>query len=189
MKEIAKMLIVLTCICGICGLLLATVKEKTKVQIEEQELMNVKGPAVKKVLSGSSNDLIKDRKKIKIKDKEIIVFVGKKNGKIWTIAYEVKGKGYGGDISLMVGFDVDNDNLTGIGVTLHKETPGLGSRITEDTFSNGFKGKEVKEAFKIKGDGGEVDAITGATISSRGVCSAVNQGIEIYNEIKSQVVK
>ena len=189
MKEIAKMLIVLTSICGICGLLLATVKDSTKVRIEEQELLNVKGPAVKKVLAGSSNDLIKDRKKLKIKDKEIVVFVGKKNDQVWAIAYEVAGKGFGGDISLMVGFDVVSDKLTGIGVTLHKETPGLGSRIAEDGFASIFKGKEMGSAFKIKGDGGEIDAITGATISSRGVCSAVTRGIEIYNEIKSQVVK
>jgi len=189
MKEIAKMLIVLTLICGICGLLLATVKDKTKLRIEEQELLNVKGPAVKNVLAGSSNDLIKDRKKVKIKDKEMFVFVGKKNGQVWAIAYEVTGKGYGGDIKLIVGFDVANKKLTGIGVTLHKETPGLGARITEDIFSSGFKGKEMGSTFKTKGDGGGIDAITGATISSRGVCSAVNQGVEIYNEIKSQVVK
>ena len=189
MKEIAKMLIVLTLICGICGFMLATVKDATKELIEVQELVNVKGPAVKKVLTGSNNDLIKDRKKIKIKDKEIMVFIGKKDGQVWAIAYEVSGKGFGGDISMMVGFDVESDKLTGIGVTLHKETPGLGSRVTEDTFSDGFKGKEMANSFKIKGDGGEVDVISGATISSRGVCSAVNQGVKIYNEIKSQVVK
>ena len=187
MKEIIKMLVVLTVISGICGFLLAGVRSATAERIEEQELLNVKGPAVKRVLAGSDNDFIKDRKVVDLGGKEYTVFIGKKNGKPWAMAYEVSGKGFGGDIGLMIGFDLEGDALTGIGITLHKETPGLGSRITEEGFSGGFKGRSADMDFKIKGDGGDIDAITGATVSSRGVCAAVNSGAEIYGKLKAKI--
>lgn len=187
MKEIIKMLVVLTAISGICGFLLAGVRSATSERIEEQELLNVKGPAVKSVLSGSDNDFIKDRQVIELGGKKYTVFIGKKDGKPWAMAYEVSGKGFGGDIGVMLGFDLESDSLTGIGITLHKETPGLGSRITEETFSGGFKGRGADRDFKIKGDGGEIDAITGATVSSRGVCAAVNSGAQIYGNLKALI--
>ena len=111
MNEIAKMLIVLTAICGVCGFLLAGVKTATEVQIEEQILLNVKGPAVKQVLAGSTNDLIKDRKKIDVNGEEKLVFIGKKNNKPWAIAYEVISGGFGGDIGVIVGFELKTKKL------------------------------------------------------------------------------
>lgn len=187
MKEIIKMLLVLTLISGVCGYLLASVRFLTKDRIEEQILLNVKGPAVKKVLPDSTNDLIKDRKEITIGKEKSIVFVGKKDGETWAIAYEVSSKGFGGNIGVMVGFDIKEDKLTGIAITTHKETPGVGSRTTEDTFTGNFIGKAITEKFSIKADGGIIDAVTGATISSRGVCAAVSDAIKEYKNVKSQI--
>lgn len=189
MKEIIKMLGVLTLICGVCGFLLATVRSNTKEQIEEQVLLNVKGPAVKNVLSGSTNDLIKDRKKVTISGKEMILFVGKKDGEVWSVAYELSSGGFGGDIGVMMGFNLTKDMMTGIGITTHKETPGLGSRIAEEGFTDNFRDKPLTETFKIGSDGGIIDAVSGATISSRGVCAAVSSGIEIYKDVKSKVTE
>lgn len=187
MKEIVKMLIVLTLISGVCGFLLAGVRSATKDRIEEQVLLNVKGPAVKKVLADATNDLIKDRKEATIGTETGVVFVGKKGDELWAIAYEVSAKGFGGDIGVMVGFDVKSDLLTGIAITTHKETPGVGSRVSEDLFTGSFQGKTVTEKFSIKADGGIIDAVTGATISSRGVCEAVRHAIEAYKSVKGQV--
>ncbi|MDY6969168.1 MAG: RnfABCDGE type electron transport complex subunit G [Spirochaetota bacterium] len=188
MKEIAKMLIVLTLICGVCGFLLAGVKSLTMERIEEQILLNVKGPAVKKALAGSTNDLIKDRTKIKINDKEeMVIFVGKKDKKPWALAFEVSAGGFGGDIGVIVGFNKEKNTLSGIGITTHKETPGLGARITENTFTNNFKDKALNEQFKTKKDNGIIDAVSGATISSKAVCSAVTKAIRLYDKIKDKV--
>jgi len=187
MKEIIKMLVVLTLICAVCGFLLAGVKSATQERIEEQILLNVMGPAVSKVLKGSTNDLIKDRKKITIDGQDIVVFVGLKDNKPWALAYEVKGKGFGGDVGVVVGFDLSTNNLTGIGITTHKETPGVGARVKEDLFTNNFNDKATNLNFKIKKDDGIIDAVSGATISSRAVCSAVISGIKLYNEIKSNI--
>jgi electron transport complex protein RnfG len=187
MKEIIKMLVVLTVISGVCGYLLASVRSLTKDRIEEQVLLNVKGPAVQKVLANSTNDLIKDRKEIVINNNKSIVFIGKKDGTPWAFAYEVSAKGFGGNIDVMVGFELKRDVLTGVAITTHKETPGVGSKVTQDAFTNNFRSKAITEKFDIKSDGGIIDAVTGATISSRGVCSAVKAAIKDYGSVKSQI--
>jgi electron transport complex protein RnfG len=188
MMQYIKMIVVLTGIAAACGFLLSTVKQVTAVRIEEQILVNVKLPAVKTVLESSTNDLIQDRQTIKIDDQEHVVFVGKKDGKTWSIAFEGKGPGFGGDIGVMVGFDVEKDVLTGIGILTHQETPGLGARISEPIFTGIFKNKPLTAVFKVKKDNGEVDAVSGATNSSKGVCTAVQKCVATYPAIKKIIM-
>ncbi|MDR1668261.1 MAG: RnfABCDGE type electron transport complex subunit G [Bacteroidales bacterium] len=91
-------------------------------------------------------------------------------------------KGYSGMIRLMIGFDKEG-NITGISVLEQKETPGLGSRMTETAFISQFYGKNpATNSLIVKKDGGEVDAITAATISSRAFCDAVNRA---YRSVKA----
>src|SRR3990172_4767590 len=152
--EYIKMIVVLSVISAVCGFGLAAISAFTKERIEEQKLLNVEGPTVKKILAGSTNDLIKDRKEIVINKHKYIVFIGKKNGAPWALAYEVESNGFGGEMSVMIGVDLANDRLAGIGITSNKETPGVGSRVTEDSFTKIFKGRGLNEVFKIKADGG-----------------------------------
>jgi len=90
MKQYIKMVVVLTTIAAICGLLLSGVKGMTAVRIEEQILVNVKGPAVKKVLETSTNDLLQDRQTVTVDGQKYVVFVGRKNGKPWAVSFESK---------------------------------------------------------------------------------------------------
>lgn len=91
-------------------------------------------------------------------------------------------KGYSGQVRLMVGFDKEG-NIVGISVLEQKETPGLGSRMTENAFIGQFGGKNPgKNKLSVKKDGGEIDAITAATISSRAFCDAVNRA---YMSVKA----
>jgi electron transport complex protein RnfG len=182
-----KMVVVLTGIAAICGFLLSGVKQVTEVRIEQQILVNVKGPALKAVLESSTNNLLEDRQAVTLEGQEHAVFVGKKDGSPWAIAFESRGTGFGGDIGVMVGFDLEKDVLTGIGILTHQETPGLGARITESAFTDNFKGKSLTAVFKVKKDSGEVDAVSGATYSSRGVCAAVGKCIALYPKIKEKV--
>ena len=76
----------------------------------------------------------------------------------------------------MVGID-KNNKITGIEVISQQETPGLGAKIKESSFLQQFIGKTLEE-LKIKKDGGKIDAVTGATISSRAVTNGVRQAIE-----------
>ncbi|ABB37384.1 NADH:quinone oxidoreductase subunit RnfG [Oleidesulfovibrio alaskensis G20] len=188
MREIIKMIVVLSTICVISGFALSSLKKLTAPQIELQVLTYVQGPAIKDVLSGYDNDPIADRRRFTDPSTgaEYNVFPAKKGGKLFAVALENFGGGYGGDIGVMVGFDVENDVLTGIGVTTMKETPGLGTVIAEDSFTSKFTGKGLDVA--LKSDGGEIDGISGATFSSIGCMVAVQKASAVYKSLKSEIV-
>ena len=80
--------------------------------------------------------------------------------------------GYGGDITLMVGFKKDKKTVISYKVLAASETPGLGMKLKTPEFSDQFKGKDGR-ALKVRKDGGEIEAITSATITSRAVCRAI----------------
>lgn len=188
MKEMISSILVLTLICAVSALLLSGVRSSTSQQIENQQLKYVKGPAIKKVLAGSTNDPISDRVKVKMDDgSELDVFVGIIDGKP-KIAFETQGIGFDGPLNLMVGIDPETETLLGIGVTTHKETPGVGSRITEEPFEKQFTGLSLNENVSVKADGGVIDAVSGATKSSRGACEAVRHGIELYKNQKDKIL-
>ena len=106
------------------------------------------------------------------------------------MAFETFGKGFGGDIGVIVAVNLETDEIVGIGVTTHSETPGLGSRAkTDPAFSTQFKGLSLNNPFKVKSDGGEIDAISGATVTSRGVCAAITASSETYKRLKNEILK
>ena len=104
------------------------------------------------------------------------VYPAKKDSVV--VGYAVKtytNKGFSGYISLMAGFNPDGSILT-ITVLEQKETPGLGTKMADPSFKDQFSGKNPDTfALKVKKDGGKVDAITAATISSRAFCDAVRK--------------
>ena len=188
MREMIQMVVVLTVLSFVSGGLLAYVKDGTKDKIEFQQLTFVKGPAIKEILKGAGNDPITDRFKIKDGDTEQSFFVGVFDGKPQVVAFEGSGKGYGGDIGVMVGVNLEEDKIVGVGVTTHSETPGLGSRAkTDPAFVAQFSGMPIKETFKVKSDGGQVDALSGATLTSRGVAAALTEAAGIYAKLKPQI--
>ena len=89
--------------------------------------------------------------------------------------YDVEGRsgeGYGGDIVLMVGFKKDKKTVISYKVLQASETPGLGMKLKTPEFAGQFSGKDGS-ALKVKKDGGDIEAITSATITSRAVCKAI----------------
>jgi electron transport complex protein RnfG len=189
MGEMIKMVVVLTLLSSLSGGLLAYVKEGTQERIENQVLQLVQGPAVEHIFAGASNDPVNDRFSVMDGDKKIDVFVAKYDGKPKAIAFETFGKGgYGGDVGLMVGIDVDTDKIYGVGVTTHSETAGLGARAkTDPKFAAQFAGMDATKPVKITGDGGQVNALSGATFTSRAVCRAATDATEIYDKLKPQI--
>jgi len=190
MREMIKMVVVLTVLCTFSGGLLAAIRSGTKDKIEYQQLKFVKGPAIKSILEGASNDPIVDRFKLEDGKIERSFFVGIFDGKASAVAFESFGKGFGGDIGLMVAVNLENDNIIGVGVTTHSETPGVGSRAkTDPGFAAQFKGLSIKDAFKVKPDGGQVDAVSGATVTSRGVTVAATEAGNVYKKLKPEIAK
>ena len=190
MREMITMVVVLTVLSTISGGLLSGLKNATASKIEVQQLKFVKGPAIKEILKGVSNDPIADRFAIKDDNTERKFFVGKFDNKANTVVLESAGKGYGGDVGLMVAVNMDDDTIVGAGVTTHSETPGLGARAKDDPgFVTQFKGLPIEDMFKVTNDGGKINAMSGATITSRAVCAAASDAGKIYKKLKPQLVE
>ena len=90
---------------------------------------------------------------------------------------------FGGTLTSMVGID-KNGKITGVTVTGHADTPGLGTKAMEvDYLANNYNGLDSAEAESIKDDA-NVDAITGATISSNAVYQCVREALAQYENMK-----
>lgn len=99
-------------------------------------------------------------------------------------AIHVLTKGYGGDLTVIVGLDKDGA-ITGAKVLESKETQGLGSKIADPAFIERFIGK--KNEVKLTKEGGDVEGITGATISSNAFVTAVNKAFEVFDKVKGDL--
>jgi electron transport complex protein RnfG len=189
MREMIKMVIVLTILATFSGSLLAAIHSKTKDRITNQILKFVKGPAILKIFKEASNDPIVDRFDIKDGDETRSFFVGVFDGEPRAVAFETFGKGgYGGEVGLMVGIDVKEDKLVGVGVTTHAETPGMGARAeTDPSFVAQFEDLSLEDPFKVTQDGGSINALSGATLTSRAVSSATTEASTIYEKLKPQI--
>jgi electron transport complex protein RnfG len=189
MREIVKMIVVLTMLATFSGSLLAAIHSKTKDRIVIQILKFVKGPAIRKIFKEASNDPIVDRFDIKDGDETRSFFVGVFEGEPRAVAFETFGKGgYGGEVGLMVGIDVKEDKLVGVGVTTHAETPGMGAKAeTDPSFVAQFEDLSLEDPFKVTADGGSINALSGATLTSRAVSLAATEASDIYKQLKPQI--
>ena len=188
MRDMIKMVIVLTILSCFSGGVLAYLSNSTKERIENQVLEFVKGPAVRTIFEGAENNPINDRFILKDGDVERTVFVAYYEGKPGAVALETFGKGYGGDVGLMVGINLKDDKVMGVGVTTHAETPGMGAKAKSDPkFVAQFKDQPIDQPIKITSDGGSINAISGATITSRAVSTAATEAGELYTKMKDQI--
>ena len=88
-------------------------------------------------------------------------------------AFIAVGKGYGGDINIMVGLEEDT-TIREVSIISQEETPGLGTRIADPPFTGQFIGLDINDV-ALSRDGGKIDALTSSTISSSAVVDAVRE--------------
>ncbi|MCF8085658.1 MAG: FMN-binding protein [Desulfohalobiaceae bacterium] len=192
-KEILRMVLVLTLVTGIWGGLLSLVKMATQDQIEYQRIKNVKAPALEKALTVEyTNDPVKERKKIRVGTDEagnpIIrnVFIAKQNGRVVAVALEGYGSGYGGDMGVMVAIKPESNKVDGIAVTTHAETPGVGTKaMKSEAFMGQFSGKNISASFA---PGGGIDAHSGATYTSEGIMQGVERATKIFSRNREKIL-
>lgn len=109
------------------------------------------------------------------------VYQAQKNGKAIGYVVSVAPKGYGGPVNITVGVDLSG-SVVGVVMGSNSETPGLGKRVSEPKFNQQFVGKSG--IFSLQDDGNtKVDAITGATISSRAVTNGMNQAVAMAEQL------
>ena len=87
--------------------------------------------------------------------------------------------GFGGSIQITVGITTDG-TINGVSILSISETAGLGMRATEPSFYGQYEGKQTDKFVVSKGDGEPIDALSGATITSRAVTGAVNAALGYY---------
>ncbi len=188
MKSIINMVVVLSVLCALSGFGLSYLKQSTAIPIENQLLTYVQGPAILKVFDEAQNSPLNDRKKFTLKNgKTVNIFPAFVDDKLVGVAIEGFGQGYGGDIGVMTGFDLATDTLVAIDITTMRETPGIGTVISEPAFTKLFTGKALPIA--LSSDGGDIDAISGATVSSQGTVLAINSAQSIYEELKPVILE
>lgn len=187
-SSITNMVLVLVGVALITGGILAYVNHITEAPIKLQAEKTL-ADGIKAVMGGvqlsvAENDTIKQT----IKGKEAVFVIHKtvdSNKQDLGVAVESTTGGFGGDLKVLVGFDKDG-NILGYTILQHAETPGLGAKA-DKWFQKEGKGDIIgknpnKDNLTVKKDGGDIDAITASTITSRAFLLAVTQA---YNAYKS----
>jgi electron transport complex protein RnfG len=177
-----NMVLSLTMISLVASASLGFVYKMTKAPIE-LSVLNKKLVAIKQVVPEFTNNPNDEMYRLPTGDGDSLdIYPARKDGNI--IGYAVNTyskKGFSGNINLMAGFKPDG-TIINITILEQKETPGLGTKMTEPLFKNQFNDKQPANfRLKVKKDGGSVDAITAATISSRAFCDAIQRA---YNTLQ-----
>lgn len=179
-----NMVLVLLVVTVISSASLASVFGLTKEKIGQAQKAKELNAIADVVLPEFNNSPDSDVFEVKLDDGANIKFYpAKKDGE--TTSYAIKtytNRGFSGLIEIMVGMLPDG-TINKFSVVSQKETPGLGTLIEKPKFKNQFnKVNPASFSLKVKKDGGDVDAVTAATISSRAVCHALKRAVEAYNK-------
>ena len=180
MKKIVIPTVSLTIICIVTAVLLAFTNQATAPKIEELAVKNAK-EAQSAVLEAAVDFEDKD---INFNDKTYTYQIGTdKNGKEVGYVFTTTANGYGGVIKVMTGVDL-NGIVTRVQILELSETAGLGMNAQNDGFKQQFKGHMSGIAVtKSEPKDNEIKAITGATITSKAVTKAVNEALDLFNEV------
>lgn len=202
MRSTIMLVVVLTLVCLVSALALALVNGLTEERIVEQKRL-AELRAVSEALKHVVCDNDPSRDSVSItgwKEKDGMpkrVCLGRKDRNVVGVAFTSTGEGYGGFITIMMGMDLTG-RITGIEILEHLETPGLGANIeSAELFRDQFKGKhregspgaglEIVKGKKAEKNW-EIEALTGATVSPRGVVQAVNDGLAMFDKYREQIL-
>lgn len=187
-STLKNMLLSLTLISFCASALLAGGYVLTKGPIEKA-LQEKKNAAIKEVLPKGDIEI---GKAVEVRldgyEDAFVVYPAKKGGNFIGCAIETyDNNGYGGKVRSMVGLDAEG-RVINYSVLEANETPGLGAKVSDWFKTKGdIRGKDpASEDFKVKKDGGEIDAITAATITSRAFLSSVKSAYQAFIRYKEQ---
>lgn len=181
-SSFVNMTVCLLAICLVCSGLLAAVYALTAEPIAAAAAAKNEA-AIKEVLPETA---------VKIEEERTVDFEGASYA--YNLAYDELGNvvgcainvapvGFGGPIAIKVGFDV-NGVIWNTKVLSQAETPGLGAKCTEAAFAEQFKGFDpVQKKLSVKKDGGDVDAITASTITSRAYADGLATASKVFHTI------
>jgi electron transport complex protein RnfG len=190
MSDIVRMVVVLSLIAGVCSAALTVANIQLGPQIEKQTDLYVRGPALERLFNKPAEEVLGNKVIIHVGDQEIPVFFTWEDKTVSTLAIEAVGKGgFGGDLKIMVGIDLTAGKIIGMEVVSHSETPGLGARIEETTFRRQWQGLPAGDTVALNGEGGTIDAISGATTTSGAAVRGTNEALLFVRDHKDEILK
>jgi len=179
-----NMVLTLFMVTFIASAALGYIYELTKGPIAASKLAK-QNNAIKQVVPEFDNEPGKESYKMGVDGDTLEFFPAKNDGElVGTAVSTFTNKGFSGNIKIMVGFLPDG-TIHNISVLEHKETPGLGDKMqkSKSDWSVQFNGENPADfKLKVTKDGGDVDAITASTITSRAFCDAVKRAYNAYME-------
>ncbi|MGC9366985.1 MAG: RnfABCDGE type electron transport complex subunit G [bacterium] len=181
----------LTIVTIVCGAALGLIYGITKEPIRKAELQEkgLKIDAVLSDLNPENNPVENIIPVINEQGDTVEGYLAINGNDTVGIAIASSGLGFAGPVSILTGINITNGQVTGIEVLRQEETPGLGARIQEQWFLDQFKGKSLNNSELVNNnlavvkDGGDIDAISGATITPRAVCEAVSKSLHLFENL------
>lgn len=188
-SSLINMVLTLTLICAGASAAVGVIYAVTKAPIEAAATAKT-NKAIEAVVPSFNNNPSDDVMTVAAEQgsEPSKVYVAKKDGDIVGYAIESKTtKGFGGAFTIMVGFTPDGA-VYNTSVISHSETPGLGAKITDGSgkFIQQWKGKNLLDGSvktAVRKDGGDIDAITASTITSRAFCDAMERAAKVFDNI------
>lgn len=194
MRDMLRLGLILMVIAGVAGGSLALVNSFTQPRIEAATAKALQD-SLRQVMPGADEFVLQDELKDKAPEaaRKILadgsVYLAKAGGKVAGIVVTDKPYGYSSTpLTIMVGVS-SSGAVTGVRVISQSETVGLGTRVTEPEFltQKAFAEARASDTLKVKKDGGRVDAIAGATYSSRAVVNGVNAATELFRAVAADL--
>ena len=190
MREILKLILVLTLICGVSASTLKFARTRLEDRIEQQNDKYIRGPALSRLFHASADEVLQNKIILTIERQEYPVFYTEEEGQLSRLAIEAPGKGgYGGDISIMIGINLKTRKLLGMEIIQHSETPGVGSQIEKESFREQWQGLPFDQEVALQQNNGSIQGITGATYSSRAVVNGTNSIIGLVLNHSDEIKK
>lgn len=181
-SNLKTMVLSLFGVCAVASGLLGYMNSITEGPIAESKA-KAKLEAIQKVVPEFNNNPGEEMYVLPSDLGELECFPAKKDGELVGTAISTRTNlAFSGSFSIMVGIKPDG-TLVNTSVLEHKETPGLGTKMMDPKFKDQFVGKNpATNKIKVRKDGGEIDAITAATITSRAFCDAVMRAFNAYQK-------
>ncbi len=189
MKEIIKLGLILLLVCVVAAVALAFTNELTKDQIalqrnqaNENARRNILPDAdsFKALDENKLNEIISENKSV------AEVFKGYKGDSIVGYTFKTLPSGYGGTVEVMTGIDLEG-KVNGVRIGNHQETPGLGANVALPEFYNQYENKSAESEIEVSKteptNDNQIQAISGATITSDAVTAGVNIAIDTFKQI------
>lgn len=183
------LVLVATISAGVLGFINVT----TRPIIKRNEARNLREAVLNSVNVQFESDNLEEKFESEFKTEEVggkefyLHYDGE--GELAEVSFEISGSGFQGPITGVISLKPDLETIVGLEFLDHQETPGLGARITEEEFLSQFNGKVLRPEILVVKEAGDaenkVDAITGATRTSKAVQGIINDSV---NEVRTEML-